>query len=77
MNQASPRSDVSSPYENRTHLSALKERYPVPIDERAVLFRSGARTFYAVDREALESSSPVLQADARPSQLPVRLLVDG
>ena len=28
---------VSSPYGNRTHLSALKERYPSPIDERAVL----------------------------------------
>ena len=38
-NQASLRSDVSSPYGNRTHLSALKERYPAPIDERAVLCR--------------------------------------
>ena len=40
-NQASPRSDriqvVSSPYGNRTHLAALKGRYPVPIDERAML----------------------------------------
>ena len=27
----------SSPYGNRTHLSALKERYPAPIDERAML----------------------------------------
>ena len=35
--QTSLRSDVSSPYGNRTHLSALKERYPAPIDERAVL----------------------------------------
>ena len=39
-NQTSLRSDdVSSPYGNRTHLSALKERYPAPIDERAVLCR--------------------------------------
>ena len=36
-NQTSLRSDVSSPYGSRTHLSALKERYPAPIDERAVL----------------------------------------
>ena len=39
--QASPNSDhvhvVSSPYGNRTHLAALKGRYPVPIDERAML----------------------------------------
>ena len=32
-----------------------------------------ARTFHAVNWEALESSSPALQAGARPSQLPVRL----
>ncbi len=32
-----------------------------------------ARTFHAVDWEALESSSPALQAGARPSQLPVRI----
>ena len=38
-NQTSLRSDCSSPYGNRTHLSALKERYPAPIDERAVLCR--------------------------------------
>ena len=31
-----------------------------------------ARTFHAVDWEALESSSPGLQPGARPSQLPVR-----
>ena len=80
-NQTSLRSDVSSPPTNlrsvpdRTHLSALKERYPAPIDERAMLCRLCARTFHAVDREALESSSPALQAGARPSQLPVRLFV--
>ena len=34
-----------------------------------------ARTFHAVDWEALESSSPGLQPGARPSQLPVRLVV--
>ena len=33
-----------------------------------------ARTFHAVDWEALESSSPALQAGARPSQLPVRVV---
>ena len=36
-NQTSLRSGASSPYGSRTHLSALKERYPAPIDERAVL----------------------------------------
>ena len=39
-NQASLRSDqvvASSPYGNRTHLTALKERHPLPIDERAML----------------------------------------
>ena len=38
--QASLRSDqvvASSPYGNRTHLTALKERHPLPIDERAML----------------------------------------
>ncbi len=35
--QTSLRSESSSPYGNRTHLSALKERYPSPIDERAVV----------------------------------------
>ncbi len=44
-NQASLRSDVSSPYGNRTHLSALKERYPAPIDERAMLCRCGRVPF--------------------------------
>ena len=38
-NQTSLRFDVSSPYGNRTHLSALKERYPAPIDERVMLCR--------------------------------------
>ena len=35
-NQTSLRSVGSSPYGSRTHLPALKKRYPVPIDERAV-----------------------------------------
>ena len=39
---------------------------------RAVLLC--AHTFHAVDWEALESSSPALQAGARPSQLPVRVV---
>ena len=33
-----------------------------------------AQHCHAVDREALESSSPALQAGAKPSQLPVRLV---
>jgi hypothetical protein len=32
-----PPASFSSPYGSRTHLAALKGRYPVPIDERAVL----------------------------------------
>src|SRR6476660_5467036 len=31
------RQPLSSPYGNRTHLSALKGQYPSPIDERAVV----------------------------------------
>ena len=53
---------ASSPCGNRTHLSALKGRYPRPIDERA--------SFRRVGRVALESTSAALQAAARPSQLP-------
>jgi hypothetical protein len=52
---------VSSPYGNRTDLAALKGRYPSPIDERAVLCVLNERK---VAREALESSSAVLQAAA-------------
>ena len=59
----------STSYGNRTHLFALKERNPEPIDERAVLFVS-ART---VGREALESSSAAFQTAARPSQLPTQV----
>ena len=58
----------------RTEIHALKEWYPVPIDERTVSC-CWAHTFHAVDWEALESSSPVLQAGARPSQLPIRVLM--
>lgn len=36
-----PQMSESSPCGNRTHLSALKERYPAPIDERAESHRSG------------------------------------
>ena len=61
---------LGSSYGSRTHLSALKERYPEPIDERAVFcVRFLIR---AVGREALESSSAVLQTAAKPSQLPTR-----
>lgn len=51
----------SSPCGSRTHLSALKGRYPRPIDERAI---------ERVGREALESPSAGLQPAAAPSQLP-------
>jgi hypothetical protein len=75
-NQASPRSDhvhvVSSPYGNRTHIAALKGRYPEPIDERAVLCALVERK---VGREVLEPSSAVLQTAAIPSQLPAQVVV--
>ena len=74
--QASPRSDriqvVSSPYGNRTHLAALKGRYPAPIDERAMLCALAERK---VGREVLEPSSAVLQTAAIPSQLPAQVVV--
>jgi hypothetical protein len=62
----------------RTALCGLKDRYPVPIDEQGssvpALFVSlicvGAHRERRVGREALESSSAVLQTAARPSQLP-------
>lgn len=65
---------VSSSYGNRTHLSALKGRYPLPIDERAVLCAYVERK---VGGEALESSSAVFQTAARPSQLPAQAFVVG
>ena len=75
-NQVSPRSDrvhvVSSPYGNRTHLAALKGRYPAPIDERAMLCALAERK---VGREVLEPSSAVLQTAAIPSQLPAQIVV--
>ncbi len=82
-NQTSLRSDASNPYGSRTHLSAdqrcasvPEERYPAPIDERAVLSCCCVRAPYTQwAHEALESSSPALQAGARPSQLPVRVLL--
>ncbi len=49
---------VSSPYGNRTHLAALKERYPAPIDERAMVY---ALLQPKVGQEALASSPAVLQ----------------
>ena len=63
---------VSSPYGNRTHLAALKGRYPVPIDERAMLCALAERK---VGREVLEPSSAVLQTAAIPSQLPAQVVV--
>ena len=63
---------VSSPYGNRTHLAALKGRYPVPIDERAMLCALVER---GVGREVLEPSSAVLQTAAIPSQLPAQVVV--
>ena len=54
---------ANSPCGNRTHLSALKGRYPRPIDERAI---------HRVGRGALESPSAGLQPAAGPSQLPTR-----
>lgn len=47
-------------------LSALKERCPEPIDERAI-----EPSTSRVDWVALESTSAVLQTAAIPSQLPV------
>ena len=41
------RQPLSSPYGNRTHLSALKGQYPSPIDERAVVCVLYARTLSA------------------------------
>ena len=60
---------VSSPYGNRTHLAALKGRYPAPIDERAMLCALAERK---VGREVLEPSSAVLQtaADQRMRRCP-------
>lgn len=57
---------LSSSYGSRTHLSVLKGRNP-ETDRRTS--QIPART---VGREALESSSAVLQTAARPSQLPTR-----
>ena len=64
---------------NRTHLSALLRLLlgRVSCSDRRTghVVSLRARTFHAVDWEALESSSPGLQPGARPSQLPVRLVV--
>ena len=49
--------------------------YPAPIRRTSHVVSLCARTVHAVDWEALESSSPGLQPGARPSQLPVRLVV--
>ena len=57
---------ASSPCGNRTHLSALKGRYPQPIDERA-----GVQEWAG----GLESPSAGLQPAARPSQLPTHSVV--
>ena len=57
---------ASSPCGNRTHLSALKGRYPEPIDERASVQEWAG---------GLESPSAGLQPAARPSQLPTHSAV--
>ncbi len=59
----------SGPYGSRTHLPALKERYP-PTDRRT---SRGSAPRAPAGREALESSSPDFQPGARPSQLPTRM----
>ena len=58
---------ASSPCGNRTHLSALKGRYPVA-DRRT-------SQLPGVGRGALESPSAGLQPAARPSQLPTHSAV--
>jgi hypothetical protein len=56
-------SALSSPYGNRTHLSALKGQYPSPIDERAELCVSQARTLSANKRAvSLVSGKPTKKA---------------
>jgi hypothetical protein len=70
-------SALSSPYGNRTHLSALKGQYPSPIDERAVVSCVCAHAERKVGREALESSIPDLQSGALPSKLPAQILLPG
>ena len=56
---------TSSPCGGRTHLSALKGRYPAPLDEQAKRSRVG--------QGALESPSAGLQPAAKPSQLPAHV----
>ena len=56
----------SGPYGSRTHLPALKGRYPLT-DRRTSRTRAPRAQ---VGREALESSSPGFQPGANPSQLP-------
>ena len=72
-NQTSLRSDGQQPvWESNP---SLRVERAVPCADRRTghVMSLWARTFHAVDREALESSSPALQAGARPSQLPVRV----
>ena len=63
---------VDTPYGNRTRACGLKDRNPEPLDERGMLCAYVPRR---VGREALESSSAVLQTAAKPSQLPAHVLV--
>ncbi len=61
---------VSDSYGNPTHLSAVKERCPAPIDERVVLCANRVRY---VGQEVIESPWPGLQ----PGALPFKLLTQS
>ena len=63
---------VSSPCGSRTQPARLEKPMTSPEVERAVLCAYAERQ---VGREALESSSAVLQTAARPSQLPAHVVV--
>ncbi len=63
---------VSSPCGSRTQPARLERPMTSPEVERAVLCAYSERQ---VGREALESSSAVLQTAARPSQLPAHVVV--
>ena len=63
---------VSSPCGSRTQPARLERPMTSPEVERAVLCAYAERE---VGREALESSSAVLQTAARPSQLPAQVVV--
>ena len=60
INQASLRSDVSSPCGNRTRLASVRGWHPKPIDERAML---------SVRRAGVEPANPCGMAGLRPVRL--------